>query len=115
MSINKQQWLEKTSRWKNKWSQFLPEYEKNPINLYKFVEILNKNLKEDSVICGDAGSVGYVLAQSLQLKNNQRFILDSGQMSMGAWPLGIGVCLARDKKQTIICTGDGSFNFAVPA
>ncbi len=113
MSINKQQWLEKVAYWKNKWSQFLPEYENDDsgINLYKFTEILSKNLKDDSVIIADAGSSGYVLVQSLQLKNNQRFVLDSGQMSLGAWPLGIGVCLARNKKQTIICTGDGSFNF----
>ena len=117
MSINKEQWIKKTLHWKNKWTQFLPEYDddSNGINIYKFIEILNKNLKEDSVVCGDAGSIGYTLSQSLQLKENQRFILDSGQMGMGAWPLGIGVCLARDKKQTIICTGDGSFNFCPQA
>jgi acetolactate synthase-1/2/3 large subunit len=113
MSTNRKEWLDKVLHWKNKWSQFLPEYEddKNGINLYKFTEVLNKHLKDDSVIVSDAGSVGYVLAQSLELKDGQRYLADAGQMAMGAWPLAIGVCLANNKKQTIVCTGDGSFNF----
>lgn len=115
--MNKQQWLEKCFCWKNKWNQFLPEYENdgNGINLYKFVEILNKNLKDDSVIVTDTGSCTYVLSQSLELKKGQRFCQDSGQMSMGAWSMSIGICLARNKKQTILCVGDGSFNLAVSA
>lgn len=115
--MNKSQWLEKLAHWKNKWSQFLPEYENDldNINMYKFVQILNKYLKNDSVIVSDAGSVGYVLAQSLELKENQRYLPDAGQMAMAAWPMAIGVCLANDKKQTIVCTGDGSFNSAIPA
>lgn len=110
-------WLNKGLHWKNKWPQFLSEYENDSagINMYKFTQILNKYLKSDSVIISDAGSVGYVLAQGLELKENQRYLPDSSQMGMGAWPMAIGVCLANDRKQTIICTGDGSFNSAIPA
>ena len=112
MSITKEKWLNKTFHWKYKWTQFPPEVEddSNGISLYKIVQILNKNLKNDSAVIADAGSCGYVLAQSLQLKNNQRYILDSGQMSLGAWPMSIGVSLAKNKGHTILCVGDGSFN-----
>lgn len=112
--MNKQEWLNKCNHWKNKWPQLgLLEFEDDSrgINLYKFIEVLNKNLEEDSVIVGDAGSSIYVNSQSLQLKGLQRFILDSSQSGMGASiPMSIGVCLARNKKDTIVITGDGSFN-----
>lgn len=113
MSINKSQWLEKCKYWKNLWKQGdLPEHDNDEfgINLYKFISILNKNLKDDSVIVSDAGSAAYTLGQSLELKNNQRWILDGGEMAMGmALPSSIGVSLARNKGQTIVVTGDGSF------
>lgn len=111
MSINKQEWLAKVKGWKNKWTQFPSEIEDNSngISLYKIAQVLNQNLENDSVIVAEAGSCGYVLSQGLELKENQRYILDSGQMALGAWPMAIGVCLARDKKTTILCVGDGSF------
>lgn len=114
----KQEWLNKGLHWKNKWSQFLPEYEddSNGVNMYKFTQILNKYLKSDSVIISDAGSSGYVLAQSLELKGNQRYLPDSAQMAMGSGiPMGIGACLANDNKQIIVITGDGSFHSSLSA
>jgi acetolactate synthase-1/2/3 large subunit len=116
--MTKQEWLDKGLHWKDKWSQFLPEYEDDSdgINMYKFTEILNKYLKSDSVILSDAGSCGYVLAQSLKLKDNQRYLPDSAQMAMGAAiPMGIGACLANDNKQVIVITGDGSFQSSLSA
>ena len=110
--------LNKGLHWKNKWSQFLAEYEDDSdgVNMYKFTEILNKYLKSDSVIVSDAGSSGYVLAQSLELKAEQRYLPDSAQMAMGAGiPMGIGACLANDSKQTMVITGDGSFHSSISA
>jgi acetolactate synthase-1/2/3 large subunit len=111
MPINKQQWLDKVSHWKNKWPQLgLPEFEDDSrgINLYKFLSVLNQNLKDDSCIVSDAGSTLYAVSQSLQLKNNQRYILDGSQGGMGGWQSCIGVSLARDDKETLVITGDGS-------
>lgn len=111
--MNKQQWLDKVSHWKEKWPVFLPEYnnDDNGINLYAFLEVLNKNLKDDSCIVSDAGSAIYAPSTNLKLKEGQKFILDGSQAGMGAAiPMSIGVCLARNKQETICITGDGSFN-----
>lgn len=110
MPINKQQWLNNITHWKKKWPQLgLPEFndDSRGVNLYKFIEILNNNLKEDSCLVCDAGSSLYAPSQGLQLKGNQRFVLDSTQAGMGGWQSSIGVCLARGK-ETIVLTGDGS-------
>lgn len=113
MSINKSEWLEKCKYWKNLWKQVdLEEYNNDAagINLYKFISILNKNLKDNSVIVSDAGSAAYSLGQGLELKNQQRWILDASEMAMGmALPASIGVSLARDKGKVLVVTGDGSF------
>jgi acetolactate synthase-1/2/3 large subunit len=112
--MNKQEWLGKCSHWKKIWPQLdLPEFEDDSrgVNLYKFISVLNKNLKEDSCIVSDAGSALYVPSQGLQLNGNQRFILDAGQAGMGAAiPMSVGVSLARNNKKTIVITGDGSFS-----
>lgn len=111
-NMNKQEWLNTVLRWKNKWTQFPPEIEddSNGISLYKFVQVLNNHLKDDSVIIADAGSCGYVLSQSLQLKDNQRYLLDSGQMAMGAClGMSIGASFAKNKGEIICIVGDGSF------
>lgn len=109
--MDKIDWLNKCLYWKNKWPQITSEFDcdKNGINLYKFMSILNQNLEEDSTIVSDAGSALYVPSQSLELKQNQRYILDSAQGGMGsALPMGIGVSLARNNRKTIVITGDGS-------
>ncbi len=109
--MNKEEWIEKCLFWKKKWPQLgLPEFEDDSrgINLYKFIEILNQNLKDDSCIVSDAGSATYVTSQGLELKENQRFILDSSQSGMGAWQSCIGVSLARNNQEVLVITGDGS-------
>ena len=116
--MNKQAWLEKTEYWKNKWNTFQEQSnldnDEFGIDLYKFTEILNDNLDENSIIIGDAGSVGYVLSQGLQLKQGARFILDCNQMAMNACISMSGVALASNKK--IICVvGDSSFTGQINA
>ncbi len=117
MLIDRQEWLDKVLHWKNKWTIYKEqpdlENDKNGINLYKFIQVINKNLKKDSCIVSDAGSVLYMPGQSLELTENQRWIVDAGQAGMGAWQMSIGVCLARDKKETIVLTGDGSIMLGV--
>ncbi|HNW39846.1 MAG TPA: thiamine pyrophosphate-binding protein [Candidatus Omnitrophota bacterium] len=105
-------WVGKCKRWKKIWPVCLPQYrsDKKGINLYYFVNQLSKVLKNNSVVIADAGSSFYVLAQSIQLSGRQRYITSGGQAEMGfTVPASIGVCFAKDKKETIGITGDGSF------
>jgi acetolactate synthase-1/2/3 large subunit len=115
--MNKQPWLSKCLEWKTKWPVPQEQGDKlnddsNGINLYKFIEVLNQNLKEDSVITWDAGSSLYVTNQALRLNGkNQRSIGSLAQAEMGA-ALGIsaGVSFAKNKGEVICIIGDGSFN-----
>lgn len=114
--MNKQQWLSKCLSWKEKWPVFQEqgkklEDDKNGINLYKFYQILNNNLKKDSVVCWDAGSSLYCSNQALRLNGEQRSIGSLAQAEMGCCiSLSAGVSFAKNKGEVICCIGDGSFN-----
>jgi acetolactate synthase-1/2/3 large subunit len=110
------QWGETCHNWKTKWPTILPEHkdDKNGINLYHFMGILNRNLKNDSVVVSDAGSAYYVTSQSLMIKENQRYITSGAQAEMGfTIPASIGICVARNNMEVIGITGDGSFQMNI--
>lgn len=112
-----EEWVTKCNYWKHKWPVCLPEYWKDDsdgINTYVFVDVLSKNLKNDSAVISDAGSTFYVVSQGIMLKDNQRYITSGGQAEMGyTMPATIGVCFARRKLETIGITGDGSFQMNI--
>lgn len=115
--MNKSEWIQKCQSWKEKWPVPQEQGDKldddsKGINLYKFYEILNQNLKEDSVVCWDAGSSLYCSNQSLRLNGKgQRSIGSLAQAEMGAAiSMACGVSFSKDKKEVIVVTGDGSLN-----
>ena len=111
--MNKKEWIEKCKYWKNKWPIFIDEFknDENGVNLYSFIEILNKNMTEKEVIVCDAGSAIYVPCQNLKLKLNQIFVLSGAQADMGfALPASIGAYFGDSTKNILVITGDGSFN-----
>ena len=111
--MNKESWIKKCQHWKKSWPVFQESYndDSHGIDLYKVIEIMNDNLNEDEPIVTDAGSAFYICNQGFKPKKGQKIICSLSQGEMGA-ALGIasGVCFARDKKQTIVIQGDGSFN-----
>lgn len=110
------EWIKKCQYWKEKYPVCLPEYakEKSGINIYYFMEILSKKLKDDSVVVGDAGSTVYVPPQSLKLRDSQRYVTSGGQAEMGyTIPACIGISIARQKGEVIGITGDGSFQLNI--
>lgn len=114
--MTREEWLNKTLYWKQKWPVPIEQGDKlhddqNGLNLYRFIDYLNNNLQEDSVVVSDAGSSLYICGQGLQLSQKRRWICSWAQAEMGAAiGMGCGVCFARDKKNTIVVTGDGSLN-----
>lgn len=111
--MNKKDWITTCQRWKTQWPQLgLEDHQDDSfgIDLYKFMDILNKNLKKDSIVASDAGSAFYVSSQSLEIERERRFILDASQAGMGAaLPMGIGISLSNNNREVIVLTGDGSF------
>ncbi len=110
------EWREKCLHWKNTYPVCLPEYVKSKegINLYHFVDELNKVLPENGVVVADAGSAIYVPAQAFKAKTNQRLILSGAQAEMGfTLPACIGISAAKNKGEVVGITGDGSFQLNI--
>jgi acetolactate synthase-1/2/3 large subunit len=109
-------WGVKCREWKDKWPVCLPEYtdDREGINKYLFINKLSDQLASDSVVVSDAGSSYYVTSQSLKIRHQQRYITSGAQADMGfTLPASIGVCIAKNNKEVIGITGDGSFQMNI--
>lgn len=81
----------------------------NPIEPYYFVEKLIEQFKDDEVVVGSNGTAFLLPFQVGKVKENQRYIWNSGDASMGyGLPAAIGACCANGRKRTICLEGDGS-------
>lgn len=110
------EWVEKCKNWKSKWPVFEEKYKdvSDGVNIYYFIKKLSELNKEDSITISDAGSAYYTTSQSLQIKQNQRYITSGAQADMGfTIPASIGVALASNSQNIIGITGDGSFQMNI--
>lgn len=111
------EWVNTCRKWKSLFPVITEDRldDSNGISMYAFMDELSKHLSDDSAVVSDAGSAYYVTAQGIKFSNKkQRFITSGAQAEMGfAVPGGIGVCVARNNKNTIIVTGDGSFQMNI--
>jgi len=111
---NYKKWVERCNFWKNKYPVVLPEYKKEkPINSYYFTEELSRLASDKDMILVDTGSCFHVACQTWKIKKNQRFLTTGGISSMGYWVGGIGACIANNRGNTIVITGDGSLQFNI--
>ena len=86
-----------------------PRVAHNPIEPYYFVDKLIECFNEGEVIVGGNGTAFLLPFQVGKVKNNQRYIWNSGDASMGYdLPAAIGACFANDCKRTVCLAGDGS-------
>lgn len=109
--VNREAWITKCQDWRNKWPVTLKSYEEysKKINKYTFIDYLNKYTKDTTAIVADAGSAYYVTAQSLKIKEKQRYITSGAQADMGfTIPAAIGTAFAK-MGEVVAITGDGSF------
>lgn len=107
-------WIEQCNIWKNRYPVVLPEYEKqNPVNSYYFVQELSKLAKATDAVLVDTGSCFHVACQAWKVKKGQNYLTTGGLSSMGYWVAAIGACMANDRKNTIVITGDGSLQMNI--
>lgn len=107
-------WVKRCNFWKDKYPVVLPEYKKErPINSYYFTGELSKIASAKDMILVDTGSCFHVACQSWKVKKGQRFLTTGGISTMGYWAAGIGACLANNRENTIVITGDGSLQFNI--
>jgi acetolactate synthase-1/2/3 large subunit len=111
-----QLWVDKCIYWREKWPVMIEDYRDTThgINIYYFLHELSKKNKSDAFVISDAGSAYYATSQSLQIRDNQRYITSGAQADMGfTIPCAIGVAIASNSKNIIGITGDGSFQMNI--
>ena len=86
-----------------------PRVEYKPLEPYYFIEKLIECFKDNEVVVGGNGTAFLLPFQVGKVKENQRYIWNSGDASMGYdLPAAIGACFANKNKRTICLAGDGS-------
>lgn len=107
-------WLDQTNLWKKKYPVVQPEYkDEKPVNSYYFIDRLSELSPSNANIMVDTGSCFHVACQTWKIKKGQKFLTTGGLSSMGYWCAGIGACIANDRKDTIVITGDGSLQMNI--
>ncbi|PXV87262.1 acetolactate synthase-1/2/3 large subunit [Lachnotalea glycerini] len=107
-------WIQICNNWKRKYPVVQPEYkEEKPVNSYYFTDILSNVTPSDAAVLLDTGSCFHVVSQTWKVKKGQKFLTTGGLSSMGYWVAGIGACMANNKKETIVITGDGSLQMNI--
>lgn len=107
-------WVKKCQALKEKYPVVLDEYKfSNEINTYYFTDRLCKLTDSQTMIVVDTGSCFHVVCQAWKIKKGQRFLTTGGLSSMGWWVAGIGACIANNRKNTIVITGDGSLQMNI--
>lgn len=106
-------WYRRINDYKSKYS---PKYteEENDINPCLFLSELSHHLPDDAIICVDVGQIQMWAAQTLEIRENQRFFTQGGMASIGsALPMAIGASFAQAGKKIIVITGDGGFQLNI--
>lgn len=81
---------------------------------YLFMEALNDITENGDVITTDVGQNQMWAAQSIKLKQGQKFITSGGLAPMGfSLPVAIGVAFANPSKEIYCLNGDGGFHMAI--
>jgi len=107
-------WLKTCTDYKVKHPTVIPEYARNPINSYYFMERLEACSNEKSIFVNDAGSAYYIGGQTLRFDKGQREITSGTFASMGlAIPLAIGCGTVDQDLQILAVTGDGSIELNI--
>jgi len=104
-------WQEACRNWKKNYPTVLPRHyaDDRDTNVYAFIGKLSHRLPEGYVTVVGNGSACVVGSHGYEIKEGQRFIINSAIASMGYdLPAAIGVCRAIGNKELVCVTGDGS-------
>jgi acetolactate synthase-1/2/3 large subunit len=79
----------------------------------QLMQKISEHLDDDDVVCVDVGEHQMLVAQSLEVRKNQRILFSGAFGAMGfALPAAIGATLATGKR-AIVITGDGGFQMNI--
>lgn len=105
------EWNATCQSWKKNYPVVQPKhYEETEFaNVYCFIKELSRRLPQGQITVTGNGSACVVGSHAYVIKEDQRFIINSGAASMGYdLPASIGACLGSGGKEIICLSGDGS-------
>ena len=112
----KQAWLEEISNLKRNYSirQEMERFIENKVP-YEYMRKLDGMTDQNSIYCVDIGQNQMWAAQTLQLRETQKFLTSGGMAPMGyAVPAAIGAAFATRGQQPVIAiSGDGGLQIAM--
>jgi len=113
-SYNYKDWRNQIKEWKTKWPDEKELSTNNSINPNRFLHQLSSNSPLASTFIVDVGNNQMWAAQSVELRNTQRFITSGGMGSMGyALPAAIGATYATPGKPVVVIAGDGGMQMNI--
>ena len=108
------EWVKQCNIWKTRYPVVQPDYkDQKPVNSYYFVDRLSSLAPSNANILVDTGSCFHVACQTWKIKKGQQFLTTGGISSMGYWCAGIGACIANNREDTVVITGDGSLQMNI--
>ena len=107
-------WLNTCISWREKYPVVLLEYKlEEKVNSYYFIQRLSELVGSNTNIISDIGSSFHAVYQAWKVKSQQRIIANGGLASMGYWCAGVGASVIDKTRNTIVITGDGSFQMNI--
>lgn len=109
-------WLKQALIWKKKYPAVLDQWRKKKdyVDPYVFMEILSKELKDNSTIITDCGGNLTWTIQAFHVKKGQRLFSAMGNSPMGySLSASIGASFALGKKEIICIIGDGGLQLNI--
>ncbi len=107
-------WINKCQELKKSNPMITSSYLVNPIDLYYFMDRLDKISNSKHILVTDAGSNYYAGGQVWHFNRGQKEITSGSNAAMGLTiPLAIGSAIAKKNKQVLAVTGDGSLELNI--
>jgi acetolactate synthase I/II/III large subunit len=106
-------WKERIGLYKKKY-KIESSLDTDFINPYSFLSALSEILSRDAIICADVGQIQMWAAQTLNVREGQRFLTQGGMASIGsALPMAIGATFGQPDRTIVVITGDGGFQLNI--
>lgn len=110
-------WDTRCADWKTRYPVVTEEH-RNPetrVSIFHLAEVIGtESVADDLLVSGSSGSGIEIFLLACPTRNGQRIYHTAGLGAMGyGLPMSLAVCIAGDRKRTILVDGDGGFQFNI--
>lgn len=110
-------WNARCANWKTRYPVVTDEHRKpeGRVSIFHLAEVLGtESNSDDLLVSGSSGSGIEIFLLACPTRTGQRIYHTAGLGAMGfGLPMSLAVCLANQRKRTILVDGDGGFQFNI--